>query len=399
MKRHQAFKYQLMPNGEQQRQLARAAGSCRFVFNKALALRKNLYKEEGKSLSYVDLCTLLKDWKKEEGLKWLSLAPAQALQQSLKDLDTAYTNFFAKRASAPRFKKRGQRDSFRYPQGCKLDQPNKRIFLPKLGWVRYRHSRDVLGTIKNVTVSKSAGKWFVSIQTEREVEPPVHQGGAAVGIDMGIARFATLSDGSFIEPLNSFRRHEAALRKAQQAMSRKVKFSQNWKKAKAKVQKIHARIAQARKDFLHKNSTTISKNHAIVFLEDLKVRNMSKSAAGTGDDPGKNVRAKSGLNKAILDQGWFEFRRQLEYKLAWQGGPLVAVPPHYTSQTCPKCGYVGRENRPTQTLFKCVQCSYSNHADVVGAMNVLRAGHARLACEVNLIRDQQQEPTEVTQDS
>jgi putative transposase len=134
--------------------------------------------------------------------------------------------------------------------------------------------------------------------------------GDAVGIDVGIARFATLSDGSFVEPLNSFRKHEARLRRYQRAMSRKTKFSSNWKKAKAKVQKIHTRIANVRKDFLHKASATISKNHALVVVEDLKVSNMSRSAKGTVDAPGRNVRAKSGLNKSILDQGWGEFRSQ-----------------------------------------------------------------------------------------
>jgi putative transposase len=236
--------------------------------------------------------------------------------------------------------------------------------------------------VKNITVSQSCGKWFVSIQTEREVEQPIPQGGA-VGIDMGIARFVTLSDGSFYPPLNSFKRHETALRKAQQTMSRKVKFSSNWKKAKARVQRIHARIGNARRDYLHKCSTTISQNHAMVCIEDLQVRNMSKSAAGTTESPGRKVRAKSGLNKAILDQGWAEFRRQLDYKLAWNGGHLIAVPPQNTSRTCPCCGHVSAANRQTQAKFECVECGFEENADVVGAINILRAGHARLACEVS----------------
>lgn len=301
----------------------------------------------------------------------------------LKDLERAYKNFFAKRAHFPRFKKKGQRDSFRYPQGCKLDQTNSRIFLPKLGWIRYRKSREVLGTVKNVTVSSQLGKWLVSIQTEREVETPLPQSTSAVGIDMGITRFATLSDGSFLEPLNAFKRHEIALRKAQQAMSRRVKLSNNWKKAKARVQRIHTRIRNARRDYLHKATTHLSQNHAMVCIEDLQVRNMSKSAAGTTEQPGRNVRAKSGLNKAILDQGWFEFRRQLEYKLAWQGGYLIAVPPQNTSRTCPSCDHVSADNRRTQAQFLCVQCGFEDNADVVGAINILRAGHARSACEVN----------------
>lgn len=385
MQRLQAFKYELRPDGQQQRQMRRFAGSCRFVFNKALALQKARYEQGEKKLGYAGLCKELTAWRNGPETPWLKDAPVHPLQQTLKDMERAYANFFAKRADFPRFKKKGQSDSFRYPdpKQIKLDQGNARIFLPKLGWLRYRNSREVLGTVKNVTVSLSGGKWFVSIQTEREVVQPLPQSTTAVGIDMGIVRFATLSDGSHLEPLNSFKRHESALRKAQQAMSRKTKFSNNWKKAKARVQRIHSRIGNTRGDYLHKATTTISQNHAMVCIEDLQVRNMSKSAAGTTEVPGRNVRAKSGLNKAILDQGWFEFRRQLDYKLAWNGGYLIAVPPQNTSRTCPACGHVSKDNRQTQARFACVECDFEENADLVGAMNVLRAGHARFACEVS----------------
>lgn len=390
MQRLQAFKYALMPTGEQQRLMRRFAGSSRVVFNEALALQKTRYEAGGKKLGYAGLCKVLTTWRNGTPLPsgrlatWLADAPVHPLQQALKDLERAYSNFFAKRADFPRFKKKGRSDSFRYPdpQQIKLDQANNRLFLPKLGWLRYRNSREVLGTVKNITVSLSCGKWFVSIQTEREVEQPLPQGGA-VGIDMGIARFATLSDGTYYAPLNSFKRHETALRRAQQSMSRKVKFSSNWKKAKARVQRIHSRIGNARRDFLHKATTSISQNHAIVCIEDLQVRNMSRSASGTVDAPGRNVRAKSGLNKAILDQGWSEFRRQLDYKLAWNGGWLVVVPPQNTSRTCPCCGHVSAANRQTQATFACVECGFGENADVVGAINALRAGHARFACEVS----------------
>ncbi|MFC3333034.1 RNA-guided endonuclease InsQ/TnpB family protein [Paenalcaligenes hominis] len=384
MKRLQAYQYELTPNGAQRRNMRRFAGACRFVFNRALAWQKDRYAADSTTkFSYTVLANFLPVWKKEKETVWLKHAPSQCLQQALKDLERAYKNFFAKRAAFPRFKKKGQSDRFRYPQGCKLDQENSRIFLPKLGWVRYRNSREVLGTVKNVTVSHKAGKWFISNQTERDAEQPVPQGTSAVGIDMGVARFATLSDGTYYAPLNRFKRHETALRKAQQALSRKIKFSHNWKKAKARVQRIHSRIGNARRDYLHKATTAISQNHAMVCIEDLQVRNLFTSAAGTTEQPGRNVRAKSGLNKAILDQGWFEFRRQLEYKLAWTGGWLVAVPPHYTSQTCPECGHCSQENRPTQAQFVCVACGVKENADVVGAINVLRAGHARFACEVS----------------
>ncbi len=384
MQRLQAFKYELMPSGEQQRLMRRFAGSCRFVFNQALALQQANREAGGKFIGYVAMAKRLTAWRNSAETAWLREAPVHPLQHALKDLEKAYKHFFEGRTDFPRFKRKGQGDSFRYPdpKQIKLDQANGRIFLPKLGWLRYRNSREAIGELRNVTVSASNGRWFVSIQTRREVEIPVPQG-SAVGIDLGIARFATLSDGTFYEPLNSFNRHEAALRKAQQAMSRKVKFSANWKKAKARVQRLHARIGNARRDYLHKTSTAISQNHALVFVEDLQVRNMSRSAAGTAEQPGRNVRAKSGLNRAILDQGWFEFRRQLDYKLAWSGGHLVAVPPQNTSRTCPCCGHVSAENRRTQAEFRCVECGFGENADLVGAINVLRAGHARFACEVS----------------
>ena len=356
--------------------MRRFAGSCRFVFNKALALQKERYAQGEKKLGYVGLCKELTAWRHCQETVWLADAPSQALQQALNDLERAYKNFFEKRADFPRFKKKGQSDSFRYPEPkqIKLDPANSRIFLPKLGWMRYRNSREVLGKVKNVTVRLSGGTWFVSIQTEHEVPEPVPQATTAIGIDMGIVRFATLSDGTFYAPLNSFKQHETALRKAQQAMRRKVKFSNNWKQAKARVQKIHARIGNVRRDFLHQCSTTISQNHAIVCIEDLQVKNMSKSAAGTVDAPGKNVRAKSGLNKSILDQGWFEFRRQLNYKLAWNGGRLIAVPPRNTSRECPACHHIAKDNRQTQARFVCVQCGFEGNADQVGAINVLSRG-------------------------
>ena len=400
MQRLQAFKFELKPTGDQQRDMRRFAGSCRFVFNKALALQIENYEAGGKFIGYVAMARRLTEWRNGPETPWLKDSPVHPLQHALKDLERAYKNFFAKRADFPRFKKKGQRDSFRYPdpKQIKLDQANSRVFLPKLGWIRYRNSRDVLGEVRNATVSFSGGKWLVSIQTEREVKQPVPQATSAIGIDVGIARFATFSDGSFLAPFNSFKRHEARLRRAQRSMSRKTTFSNNWKKAKARVQRIHARIGNARRDYLHKATTTISNNHAMVCIEDLQVRNMSRSAAGTFETPGRNVRAKSGLNKTILDQGWFEFRRQLAYKLAWNGGWLIAVPPQNTSRTCPCCGHVSADNRQMQAKFACVACSFEENADVVGAINVLARGHRVAACgePVQLGRSVKQEPAEVS---
>jgi putative transposase len=396
MKRLQAYKYELQPNGEQQRKMRRFSGACRFVFNKALGWQSAQYaSDKTVKFSYTDLANMLPTWKLETATGWLKESPSQTLQQTLKDLERAYKNFFEKRTDFPRFKKKGQSDSFRYPQGCRLDQVSNRIFLPKLGWVRYRNSRGVLGVVKNVTVSGKQGKWFVSIQTERKVEVSPHTSVTMVGIDVGITRFATVSDGEVFEPQNYFRKHESSLARAQKSLSRKKKFSNNWKKEKAKVQQLHMKIGNSRRDYLHKVTTLISKKHAIVCLEDLKVCNMSKSASGTIENPGKNVRAKSGLNKAILDQGWSEFRRQLAYKMDWRGGQLILVAPHNTSRTCPSCSHVSGENRKTQSKFLCVSCGYNENADLVGATNILRAGHAQLACaDTASVRMLGQEPTE-----
>ena len=398
MKRLQAFKFQLRPNGQQERDMRRFAGACRFVFNKLLALQNENREAGNQYIHYVKMAAWLVDWKKTPEIQWLKEAPSQALQHALKDLERAYENFFKQRASFPKFKKRGQHDSFRYPQGVKLDQENSRISLPKLGWISYRNSRQVVGEVKNVTVSQSGGKWFASIQTQCEVEPPLPTAATAIGIDVGIARFATMSDESYIAPLNSFKKHQQRLARYQRRMSHKVKFSRNWKRAKARVQKIHTGIANVRKDFLHKTTTTISKSHALVCIEDVQIRNMSTSSKGNSEQPGKRVSQKTGLNRAILDQGWGEFRRQLAYKVAWNGGLLLAVPPHHTSQTCPACGHVSKDNRQTQSTFLCVDCGYENNADVVGAINILARGHRVLACGemAQLGHSMKQEPTEAT---
>jgi len=393
MKILQAYKYQLKTKANQEIKFRQVAGCCRFLWNKSLALEQDFFEKQGKRNGYNKLAKFLKDWKKEETTEFLKKAPSQALQQTLKDLDKAYRNFFAKRAGFPKFKKKGLNDSFRFPQGFKLDEINSRIFLPKIGWINYRKSRKVEGKPKQVTVTHSRGKWYVSIQTEREIEKPEHPSKSIVGIDMGIAKFAMLSDGFAINPLNVFKKYENKLARLQRRLSKRRKFSENWKKEKEKVQKLHSKIANVRKDFLNKTTTTISKNHAIVVLEDLKIQNMSRSASGTKEKPGKNVKAKSGLNKSILDQGWYEFRRQLEYKLKWKGGKLITVPAQYTSQTCSKCGCIDKNNRKTQEKFKCTACGLEINADHNAALNILAAGHAVLACgEKALVSSKKQEP-------
>ena len=298
---------------------------------------------------------------------------SQVLQQCVKDLERAYTNLFAGRAAPPRYRKKFLADSFRYPQGFQLK--GRKVYLPMIGWVAFWHSREIEGTVKNVTVSRQGTHWCVAFQVEMELPEPVHPASTEVGIDLGIAMFAAFSDGTLHPPLNAYRRIEQKKARLQRKLAGMVKYSQNWKKQHQRIATLDIRIANCRHDFLHKLSTETSNNHAVIVLEDLQIRNMSRSARGTGEEPGRNVAAKAGLNKAIPDQGWGMFRRMLEYKQAWRGGEVRAVNPRYTSQTCPECGHVSKANRLQQALFSCEQCGYSYHADVVAARNILALGH------------------------
>ena len=211
--------------------MGRFAGACRLVFNRALAMQRERHAQGLNNESLNALSKRLTAWRDDPATPWLAQAPVHPQQQALRelrDLRRAYANFFAGRACRPRFRRKWGATRFRYPDAkqFKVDQANRRMFLPKLGWMRYRNSRVVEGELRNITVSRSCDKWFASIQTQREVPAPGPRCGVA-GIDLGVARFATLSDGSFHVPLPSFERHETALRKAQQRLSRKVKFSNN----------------------------------------------------------------------------------------------------------------------------------------------------------------------------
>ena len=189
-----------------------------------------------------------------------------------------------------------------------------------------------------------------------------------------------LSSGEHISALNILKNHTSSLKRCQKKLSRKQKGSQNWKKHCKKLARKHKKISNSRKDFLHKTSIMLSKNQAIIVVEKLKIGNMSRSAKGTGQEPGRNVRSKSGLNRSILDQGWGEFLRQLSYKQEWRGGLLISVNPQYTSQTCNFCGFADASNRVFQANFKCISGGHQDHADVNAAKNILAAGHAVLAC-------------------
>lgn len=420
----QGFHYRLREKSSLAAAFRRNTGACRFVWNRALAHQNETSQTTGKLPGYGALCALLPVWKLE--FPWLADAPSQVLQQTLKDLMRAWDKFFAdikkgarvapddagarralkqsggKLAYRPRFKRRGDKDGMRFPQGFEIDEANARIRLPKLGWLRYRKSRALIGTPKNVTVALDALGWHVSIQTERDDQVPCAATQIGAG-DRGVTDFmVTANDhGAFrhIAPLNALKHAAAGLKRYQRATARKIeaakvaagipknapfpkgfklKKSNRLKRSLGRLADHQAKIARVRLDWLHKLSTGLADEYAVFCLEDLKTANMTASARGTAEAPGRQVRQKSGLNRSILDQGWGLFAGLLGYKIEWRGNQVILVPPHYTSQRCSRCGHAHPDNRDEKN-FECKVCGFKLDADLNAALNILAAGHAVLS--------------------
>jgi len=391
-----AFKFRLKPSDDQIQKIHEYCGHCRFLWNKLLALNIHRLENKQKLIWYREADYFSKLWKMSNEYGFLKEVPAHCLQQKIKDLDKAFKDAFDKTQPLkriPKFKRRGLDDSIRFPYPKSIQIENRRIKLPKLEWMKFYKSRSIEGTIKNATVSRRAGKWYISIQVEQEVNQQSHPTYGSIGIDLGIKKFVACSNGSYFDSANAFKKLQTKLAKSQRRLSKKKKFSKNWKKYKRKIQKTHHKICNIRQDFQHKLSTNLSKNHAMIVTESLKIGNMIQSICGTIENPGKNVKAKSGLNKSILDQGWSEFKRQIKYKLEWLGGIYIEVNPSYTSQKCSSCKNIDKNNRKTQSKFCCISCGYTENADINAAKNILAAGHAVLACgEDALAISMKQEP-------
>jgi putative transposase len=362
---HRANVERLELTAEQANTFAQWSGACRYVYNIGWEQRRNWWRP-GRKFNYYQQASELTQLRAE--VDWLRAVPVHALQNALKDVDTAFQNFFLGLCDFPQPHRKFRHDSFTLsdPKEIGFKRLGKRvgaIKLPKVGWVKCRWHRPLEGTLKSITVKRKAGHWFAAIRRVKEIPDPAPSTLPRVGIDRGVKVFAALSKGDSILPLNAGKRIVEKLAKAQRRLARKVKGSANWRKQKAKIARLHAQAANARKDFLHKQSIAIAKNHGMVKIEKLRVQNMTRSAKGTVENPGKNVAAKSGLNRSILDQGWGMFATMLKYKLAERGGELIEVNAPYTSQKCFPCGYVGAVNRKDQATFVCLQCGHTDNAD------------------------------------
>lgn len=385
-----SYRYRLCPTATQDEALRRWAGCARAIYNAGLEQRQVAYRDFGVSLGYnAQGARELTEAKR--ALPWLAEPHSDVLQQALRDLDRAYRNFFRGRAGYPRFKRRGHHDAFRIQNGgsIRVRRLNRRwgeVNVPKLGAVRFRWSRKPAGEIRHLTISRDALGWHICLCCAEIVEPPAHVG-PPVGVDRGVASTVALSTGKMLRcpTINSGQaermrrlarkagRQETARRRRAPADRRRSARHQRTLDALAALK---ARQARIRKDFLHKLTTDLAKNHGQVCIEDLRVVSMTRSAKGTIEKPGVNVAQKRGLNRAILAQGWGDLERMLDYKTTRHGGMLVKVSAAYTSQTCSRCGVVDRQSRPTQARFACVACGHTANADVNAALNIRAAGQA-----------------------
>lgn len=362
---NKSYKFRIYPNKAQEEIINKSIGCCRFVYNNFLDIRIKEYEYYGNSSNYVKDASELKELKME--YSWLKECPSDALQQSLKDLDIAYKNFFKQGNGFPKFKsKHKSRLSYRCV-GQNVKVADNRIKLPKLKMVKLKQSFSLPRKIKinNATISKTrSGKYFVSLSCEVEVKakPKTEK---KVGIDLGVKEFATLSDGVVFSNPKYYRKYEDKLAKEQRKFSKMKKGSNNREKQRVKVARIHEKIKNNRLDYIHKITTYLVNNYDTIVIEDLNTSGMLKNHK---------------LAKSISDASFYEFRRQLEYKCAWYGKELVVINRWFpSSKTCSNCGCIKDDLTLSDRIYECEHCGLSIDRDLNASINILTVGTMGLA--------------------
>lgn len=357
-----AHKIALDPNNEQATYFAKAAGTARFAWNWALGQWQDQYKAGSKpnEMALRKQLNAIKD----EKFPWMGDVTKNAPQQAIKNLGAAFKNFFEGRTKYPSFKKKGVHDSFRADNGPQVKGADavaidgKRIRFPTIGWVRMCEPLRFSGQVKSAVVSRTADRWFCSLQVEMpEAVAPENQG-PAVGVELGVETLATLSDCSSFEGPKALRNNLKKLRRASRSLSRKVKGSSNRRKAQVKLARLHARISNIRKDATHKATTTITKNHGVIVIKDLNVRGMM---------------ANNKLSRALADAGLYEFRRQIEYKAKLNGAKVIVADRLFpSSETCSACGCKMGVLPLSVRDWTCPACGCAHDRDVNAAKNLVK---------------------------
>ena len=350
-----ATKIRIYPTAKQEESLAKAFGCARWLWNNSLAETQKVYQETGKGLGQFALNKRLPELKKE--YEWLAETHSQVLQAVSLNMSRAFVNFFERRAKYPNFKSKHGKQSIQYPQGVKIVEGCK-IFLPKLGHVKAVVHREIVGTIKTVTVSRNqAGRYFASVLTENNISMPTSSfEGKMIGIDVGLTHLAVTSDGSKFDNPRHLARAASNLKRKQQKLSRKVKGSNTRNKARILVAKTHEHTANARKDWLHKLSRRLVDENQVIAVEDLHVKGMMKNHC---------------LAKAIGDVGWGMFTNFLEYKAARAGKGFIKVNRFFpSSKSCSCCMHVQASMPLNIRSWRCDKCGTLHDRDINAAQNI-----------------------------
>lgn len=363
-----AYKYRIYPNKQQEKQIQKTFGCCRFVYNQCLSLKISKYKEENTSMSKFDLNNYCNRVLKKE-YEWLKEVDKCALTNSIYNMDSAFQKFFKEHTGYPKFKsKKDNKKSYKTTCNYASTKPtievsfeNNKIKLPKLKWVKARVHRNFEGKIKSATISQiPSGKYFISVLVETE-HTPMESTGCVIGVDLGIKDLLIASDGKKFNNQKLTKKYEDKLAKEQRKLSHKVKGSNNWNKQRIKVARIHEKISNTRKDYLHKISHQLISENQVIVTEDLAVSNMVKNP---------------NLAKAISDCGWYELTRQLQYKSDWNNRQYIKIG-RFTksSQPCHVCGYINTETKNLAVReWTCPQCGTAHDRDINAAINILTEG-------------------------